>query len=570
MLVFLIHIPLLFIGAVGCGVLSASGATKLHEEQCEAGDSAKCLYLGARLVRGEGVPSDPARGRELLGRACDQGQTQACAMLADLLEQGAGGPADSSAALERYAKACKAGHEDSCAKVKQSQTPSDELSPNQQVDWCGKGKVAQCLGLGAAWLLSAESQSATANASTYLDKACQAGAATGCVMSCELLVRGKGEGACAAACEEKNPDACLALAKSSEGSARRAWQDKACRAGHGQTCFELQGAIEGEDNEAAREELLLAGCAGGSAQSCAQLGWSKAIAGEGGATALLTSACDLGDPESCLLSNLPPSEAKDAALNKACSARKADSCAVLAVRQFSKGQSGWNKALARAEQSCRLEPGPVCLMAASLTVRLAGPKTSSVKAGKLAQAGCDAGHGASCRYLAKLSPKEKLRALLDKACEAQDVLSCLGSANSWLSDADGSRDGLRAMAGIAKACELKAPEACLRHAELLAELAHDSSSEQISSLDAACSLGEPRGCRALAQRSLEGTTNLDSARRHAFLGCDKGDAESCRIAGDLLLEGRGGAKDIAKAKAMYEKACDAALAMACIERGKLR
>lgn len=570
MLVFFIPMPLLFTAASGCGVLTAGGATKFHEAQCEAGDSAKCLYLGARLVDGEGVPADPVRGRELLGRACDQGQSQACAMLADLLEQGIGGAADASAAVERYAKACEAGHEDSCAKVKQSQTPSDELSPKQQVDWCGKGKVAQCLGLGAAWLLSAESESATAHASTYLDKACQAGATAGCTMSCELLLRGKGEGTCATACEKKNPDACLALAQNSEGSARRAWQDKACRAGHGQTCFELQGSIEGEDKEADREELLSAGCAGGSAQSCAQLGWLKAIAGRSEATALLTNACDLGDPESCLLSNLPQSGDKESALNKACGARKAESCAALAARQFSKGQSGWNKALARAEQSCRLKPGPVCLMAASLTERLVGPKTASVKAGKLAQAGCDAGHGASCRYLAQSSSQEVLRSLLDKGCESQDVPSCLGSANSWLNESDGARDGLRAMAAFAKACELKDPHACLRHAELLAEHAHDSSSEQLVSLDSACSLGAPRGCRELAARSLEGKTNLDSARRHAFLGCDKGDAESCRIAGDLLLEGQGGARDVAKAKAMYEKACDAALALACIERGKLR
>jgi hypothetical protein len=563
-------VALLALHFVGCGALSASSATETYEAQCAAKDSHKCLYLGARLAKGEDVPADPVRGREFLGKACDLGLAQGCSMLAELLESGKGGPADAAAAAEKYAKACEAGYEVACAKAKKPKVEGDELSPDEQVAWCAQGKLAQCLGLGAAWLLSAESPGAADNAATYLGKACKGGAPSGCAMACELLAQGKGAQECETACKGGSRDACLALSRRSEGTTKRDWLDKACRAGDGQTCLELAIGLEKDADKAAKESLLSAGCAGGVAKSCALLGWAKATAGDAAAMDILAKACGLGDAEACSLSLLPTSEEKDPTIEKACAASKAKDCAIAAARQFAKGSAAWKKALQKAERSCLLQAGPACLLAAALTARLGGTKDAPAKASKLAQRGCDAGSGACCRTLAETAAKGSVRALLDKGCAAKDAHSCLRSGQAWQETSDGAKDGLRAMASYSKACELKDAKGCLLHGQLLAELASDSVSDQLVAFETACTLELPEGCRQAAMRSLEGKEDFAAARRRALIACDKGDAEGCRIAADLFFEGQGGGRDFAKAKELYGKSCDSALVVACVQRGKLR
>lgn len=556
--------------AGGCGALTANGANKIYEAECAAKDGAKCLYLGARYVKGEGVAADAAHGRELLGQACDLGIAQGCLMLGELLESGAGGPTDGKAAAAAYTKACEAKLEPACAKAKGPEPLGDELSPNEQVAWCGEGKLAQCLGLGAAWMLAGETDEITANAAVYLAKACQAGATAGCALSCELVAKGKGTDSCAVSCDAGNASACLALGQNSEGSAKKQWLEKSCQAGDGATCLELAHALTAPADKPTAKAWLIKGCAADSAAACHELGWSRAAAGDSTAKDILAKACSLGDLESCLLDGITLTDEKDPILEKACAARQAPACFELASHQFVRGEKAWKKALAKAEQACKVQPGAPCFAAAVLAGRMAPAKDPSTKSPKLLEQGCAAGHGRSCRLLAQSASQDTRRELLAKGCDSGDASSCTLAGVSWQGDSDGPKDGLRAMASVAKGCELNDAKACLSHGKLLAEHAYDSVNEQIVAFEKACQLARPEGCREAALRNLEGLSDPKAARRQAISACDKGDPEGCRIAGDLALEGQGGTKDLPGAKQFFEKACDNEIIVACVQRGKLR
>ncbi len=49
------------------------------DRACQKGESRACFLLGQKLLAGQGMKKDEARGHEVMGKACDAGHEQACA-----------------------------------------------------------------------------------------------------------------------------------------------------------------------------------------------------------------------------------------------------------------------------------------------------------------------------------------------------------------------------------------------------------------------------------------------------------------------------------------------------------
>ena len=85
-------------------------ATKLREQQCDAGDNKRCAELGRDLLGGD----DPAHGAALLGKACDRGDWPTCFVLGDAFVNATGVAADPARGIALYTKACDHAVDDAC------------------------------------------------------------------------------------------------------------------------------------------------------------------------------------------------------------------------------------------------------------------------------------------------------------------------------------------------------------------------------------------------------------------------------------------------------------------------
>ncbi|MBU0553103.1 sel1 repeat family protein [Myxococcota bacterium] len=97
--------------ASGRGTLMSMRA---FERACELGEAAGCVNLGLMLLRGDGVPADPARAVTLHERACGLGLIPACARLGVLYKKGVGASPDLKRATAAFEQACAGGDQASC------------------------------------------------------------------------------------------------------------------------------------------------------------------------------------------------------------------------------------------------------------------------------------------------------------------------------------------------------------------------------------------------------------------------------------------------------------------------
>ncbi len=103
-----------FAGLAGIPSEPAASAA-LFEVACERGDFWSCGVLGNLLYRGEVIPEDRTRGRELAGRACEEGEADpGCGVYGAALYHGHGGAQNHPLARKVLKQACDAGHGPSC------------------------------------------------------------------------------------------------------------------------------------------------------------------------------------------------------------------------------------------------------------------------------------------------------------------------------------------------------------------------------------------------------------------------------------------------------------------------
>ena len=120
------------------------------EDACAAARPDSCFELGLRLIDGDGVAKNEARGREMLGRSCAHGHPTACGV----------------AGSRRLANGLASQDE---AEILSSQREADALLDKA----CKGGALPSCVILG-------DSRMETGGAEPVLQRACDGGEAGGC------------------------------------------------------------------------------------------------------------------------------------------------------------------------------------------------------------------------------------------------------------------------------------------------------------------------------------------------------------------------------------------------------
>ena len=302
---------------------------------------------------------------------------------------------------------------------------------------------------------------------------------------------------------------------------------------------------------------------------------------------------------------LLPEPVRLAILDRGCGAGSGAAC-LAAAREVRTATRGQLTPAARGylERGCRAGSGPACT-ALALSSMTAGGRIAAARA--FARA-CELGDAAGCRAWGALLetgqgvPLDLKQALAayTRACDRQDGPSCLRLAEAWLQGRGVARDARRGMSLAETACDLGELRGCtVRGAQLAA--AKDIAGA-LRAFDRACRGGEPLACFELGSRYETGNGVARDVKRAALAyyeracalrvgvactragrlferapealdlpkaaamyeaGCRFGQAESCFNAGVMYAEGRGRAKDPAKALAYYEQACALGLKQIC-------
>ena len=121
---------------------------------CIAGDAGRCVDLGIRYGKGEGVPEDFRRGALYFARACDADHPVGCLLLGLQHQIGLGVEKDAKKAVSLFEKACSG-------------------SPRKQA-------AAGCLALGNAYLDGRGVSRDLEQAAIHIEKSCSFGSAAGC------------------------------------------------------------------------------------------------------------------------------------------------------------------------------------------------------------------------------------------------------------------------------------------------------------------------------------------------------------------------------------------------------
>jgi len=84
---------------------------------CDGNDAGACTRLGDRLLEGEDVARDEARGVEILFKACQLGDRPGCNMVGFVSSKGTGRAQSTDRALAYYAHACHGGEATACSNL---------------------------------------------------------------------------------------------------------------------------------------------------------------------------------------------------------------------------------------------------------------------------------------------------------------------------------------------------------------------------------------------------------------------------------------------------------------------
>jgi len=327
-------------------------------------------------------------------RACEAGNAQACALAAERSWNGQYGHAFDPAAALRYARR---GCDD-----------NDGLA-------CTLLGLHHANGVATAW--------APAEAVAAFEKACQTGVGLGCLELGTMYSRGHGvdvdpgKAAAAfvrakrhfrAACEGSDPRACAYVERTKDGDIPDDLARRACAGGFATSCVDVLVHRISSGNGVIAEEIdtLDRMCTAGEGFACTVLAHEVSRARRPGArarvVALTIRACELGDPESCLVlgrlneatdARARGNDVKHSYFDRACDRASGRACLYLAQDTYVTGPAA--RVAAYAQRACELGEAAGCTM----MVRNQLEQNDVAGADRWAREGCRRGARYDCEHL---------------------------------------------------------------------------------------------------------------------------------------------------------------------------
>jgi hypothetical protein len=448
------------------------GCASKHPARHEA-----CEHLATWLLADE-RNGDPKRGLELLERGCQAWHADSCSVLGDTWWWARGVERHRLEGLKHYARHCELQTVLCSSEVTRFQVSSQA---------CEEGSAPACLELGS--LLDASDEPLKADdwavVSTAYQRACELGAAEGCMALARAFVEGRGQD--------------RSLERVIESFAR------ACKLGHVEGC-----------NRQKQYSALQAGCAADKPDACQQL-----------------ADFQLAPPASAA------DQARGVALLERHCQRGAGSACLRLAELFGDGQWGFEPELHRVlgYQEQALKAGAEFL------------DSRTLKGIQASRAGCDRGDAMACHELADdyLTPLYRLRkpeassspdwahakAALEKACGPGSAEPCVELARLLLTGARSLRAPDAGLALLETHCA-RASRDCRPLLESLTTgtVPEGSPQQRLGLLRKTCDAGMSEACFLLGKAHEEGLLGLAPSAPSAVevyrKACDAGSGEACR------------------------------------------
>ncbi len=288
----------------------------------------------------------------------------------------------------------------------------------------------------------------------------------------------------------------------------------------------------------------------------------------------------------------------------ACAAGNPRGCAAVAMRYYHADGVDRDDAVALAQfaRACELGLHEGCAWQGVMIMNGEGTPRDPARALPLLRPACNAEIARACvaiellRYQGAAGLTRDVPGALhalDERCLADDADACGFLAGLWLQDAslgddtqalgyarrgcelDGAYaclilavvayDGVgvaadhdAGLATYARACELGAGLACATYGASLAEghgIGEDVTAA-LAPLRRGCALAEPRACRVLAATRMRDRDGDHEAFAAASRACHLGDQGGCTVLGTCYQGGVGVPADVARANALFARACD--------------
>jgi TPR repeat protein len=202
---------------------------------------------------------------------------------------------------------------------------------------------------------------------------------------------------------------------------------------------------------------------------------------------------------------------------------------------------------------------------------LSGENTT-YRATELFENACDGGDAAACAavgWLAERQGGELSRAaqLYEGACREGAMQGCVGLGRLLATGRSLPRDEKRALALFQQACDGQDRWGCKKlgdaYRDGLAGVAADDAKTQ-DAYERACRLGEMRGCFHRGLRLWDNNpANQKKAAAYFEQACEGGVIRGCDDLAQMVEQGEAGARDPARARALYRRGCDRFLARSC-------
>ena len=173
-------------------------ARDLFRQAISEGDSRGFVGLGLLYLTGKGVDKDYAQAHRLFEKACDGGVADGCYNLGKTFAKGIGDRIDPTAALRSYERACQLGSAGGCYRAGMRYLTGKDISTDLPkarkllTDGCQKGSGKACTALGVAYIKGEKSSRDYGRAAEAFRQACDEGNGQGCYNLGRLYEKGRG------------------------------------------------------------------------------------------------------------------------------------------------------------------------------------------------------------------------------------------------------------------------------------------------------------------------------------------------------------------------------------------
>jgi uncharacterized protein len=554
---------------------------KALDENCTAGHGASCTLLGFLYSRGRsGITRDDVKSMELYVKACSLNDVEGCYQIGNVAYQIAEYPASRLA----YQRACQLGSGLACARGGELFASGvggdkDTTTSTQMFERAHSLLGPNCPGDGSScyvlgWLFEA-GRGVPENGKKAID-AYRSGCAGGSGDACTKLA------------------GLLDAAKETDGANDAL--EKACnRYDNGDACRKLAERLAIAKKDLDRAFILAKRGCSLDPSHCGTLGELYRVgfgvtADPVQATRLYKSACEAGgnwcDTFGQRAHDGVGMAADDtaalAALERGCKGGLAHSCEI-ATNILIATKIDDARGFTLASMGCDYKHGMSCYLAGWMSaVGRAGGPASPERGFALYEKGCGFGSPAACGAqaeayrsgtgvakdpaLAIAKAEEGCKGLPDgtlsgSACKTWGVMAYFGET--------GTKDAKVALAAFRRACTY-GEDTCGWLASVAIEAGGKLADELPIAL-ASCKTGRESACIAYGNMLASSPTEAEHHKAYETFvaGCARNNDDACVRQADLLSDGFGISKDVAKAEALYRTRCDAGSSAACWGMGRM-